>query len=345
MNAESERHGGDDLPDQVRVPVDLVPIVGRAGRSWSEKEAEKVFDWIKEENGQVFQRMLGLVRGTLEEVKSDSDSTEALKKALDKESRDWLLKFHTKLPDLARSFALTQSASFLTHLWGRYRSFLGVDLPEKVRGILSKTKPDRTGEDIDFVIQWIAESWQDQLLRVARVRLGWSAGSEDAKDAVQDFFKGGVRWVVNNFDAAESPFWPYLSFCFVRFCWRKQKGINKTRQLEQPMPTVVGPDGGTMEIDPPDPNAIQPGKALEREEDLEGWRKAIIQCWEKLPRGSQEAFALRYLSDDRTYISDDEHAIKEIAQSLAIREGAAKVRLHRALLELRECLTRKGHKP
>jgi RNA polymerase sigma factor (sigma-70 family) len=323
----------ETIRSRIPVPAYLQSILAQPGSKWTLADVERVSEWIEDKNTQAFQAMRGLVQKQLrltpkemeteKEVEADSVLGDKLKDALDQEATDWLGDFLRKqFWEVVRTFRPAESASFLIHLCAHLENSFEIDLPAEVSPILSKGKSTRIIEDIEFAVKLIAESWWDRLLRVARAYLGYYATPQDAEDACQEYFKAGAIAAVRNFDAARGRFWPYLRFCFVRFCWKQGTKITRIHQKEKPIPTAVVSDEEKIEIELPDPNAIQPGKRLE----LEEWLQILQNCLRKL-KPKYRAVVDCYLN---------EMSIKEIAEALNLSEADVKTTMHRARHDLRQ---------
>jgi RNA polymerase sigma factor (sigma-70 family) len=135
-----------------------------------------------------------------------------------------------------------------------------------------------------------------------------------------------------------SPFWSYVRMRFSFFCLERLGVIGREQDRD------ISLDETGDEDNEPRISAVARDDTFE-EVCRRELRQAILECWLELRPELHAIFALRYFSDEMTYMSDNELSIAAVARVLRISESLAKVRLYRARLLMRECLKRKGFEP
>lgn len=215
--------------------------------------------------------------------------------------------------------------------------------------ISNKAGSEWTAEERQRVRAWVCESEQlDQLYASARAYFPrepaegvWNEffGSRKHQGAGEDPAKSRFDLTIEGFDAGKGKaFWSYLRMRFSFFCMERLGVIRRDDDRTK------SPDETDKESGEPLVLVVAPNDTFS-EVRLRELRQAIIDCWLGLPPDAQAIFALRYFSANITYMSDEELEIEAVARILEITKNAAKVRLFRARLLMKECLKRKDQEP
>jgi RNA polymerase sigma factor (sigma-70 family) len=210
-------------------------------------------------------------------------------------------------------------------------------LPVDIRTITQGPGRDWSADEQARVKAWLSEPSQTKaLVGVGETILRSRVTAEEAWDD----FRGKPRvhasqsdasdWVwpldavLLTFDPGVAPFWPYLVFCFARYC-RKRKvpplNAGGTRTPPQPL--------GDVQIAGTEPAAW---RVVHGSEILAG----IDDCARRLPERMRQTFVGYYL---------EEETCREIAVGIGVSEAAVRVSLHHARRRVRDCLRAKGFKP
>jgi RNA polymerase sigma factor (sigma-70 family) len=214
-------------------------------------------------------------------------------------------------------------------------------LPVDIRTLTQGPGRDWTADQHARVKAWLSEPSQTKAL--AGVGETILRSSVDAEEAWDDF-RGKPRehassghasdWVwpldgvLATFDPGVAPFWPYLVFCFARYC-RKRKLLRSSPDGEPIRSVKPNQPLGDVQIAGTEPAAWQ---VVHGTEILAG----IDDCARQLPEGMRHVFVAHYL---------EEQTHKEVAARIGVSEAAVRVSLHRARRRVRDCLRAKGFKP
>jgi RNA polymerase sigma factor (sigma-70 family) len=200
--------------------------------------------------------------------------------------------------------------------------------PREIEAILRQPGASWSRQQREMIEGWLWHpSRLSTLVRLTQWHLGGGAGPEDAADALQDFwvYEFGHRHqpgpIIRSFDPSKGTFESYLLVCLKRFCWQWCARVTKEHQRVEPLAGDGSDDSVDRSVRDPGPG---PEKLVEAEEQV----RIVRACLERMPTPHREVIecALRGLEP------------KEMALALGISHTAAKVRLHRARLALRDGL-------
>lgn len=210
-----------------------------------------------------------------------------------------------------------------------------------MKAIFRKKGSDWTAEERQRVREKICErNHLDRLYAIAKRRF-----PQEPEGIWNEFFasdkigeagtlppKSRFDLTIDHYDREKGRFfWSYLKMRFAFFCRERHNMVH--------LLPLDDDQGGRPPVEDPGPT---PDGDLQIKESIQERREAILDCWNQLPPDYKNVFALRYLSEERPYIRDEERAIEEIARVLGISENLVRVRLYRARLEMKECLEQKG---
>jgi RNA polymerase sigma factor (sigma-70 family) len=159
---------------------------------------------------------------------------------------------------------------------------------------------------------------RDVFVRLARVWRGSTPA--DAEDLWGEFCLDRLTKVTRLYDPAKGPFVPFMRTALHQACLRQAAKL-RSRAERVPMTT----DEELSQSPGPASHAMTPEQVFERAE----WAERLRECVATLPEHHRTVIEALYFK---------EQPVAEIAVALGIREGAAKVRLHRARQELKKCL-------
>ncbi len=188
-------------------------------------------------------------------------------------------------------------------------------MPADEREILERI---RAG-DIDAV----RDLFEQHRTRIYRVCLLYTDSTDDAKDVLQETFLRAYK-SVRRF-RGDSSFTTWLTRIAINICLNLRRDRRSSESLESDKLDVL-----RYRMPPSSP--IGPEEALRARE----LRERIAELVEKLPPRERMAFVLKHF---------EELKIREISQMMEISEGTVKSFLHRAVVTLREGLSRKGTHP
>lgn len=196
------------------------------------------------------------------------------------------------------------------------------NVPAELEHIVARPGLEWTDTDRVQIIVWLTQPTQQAfLLRLVTVCMGGFkvVSPVDAEDALWSFMFNDIDRVIRYYSPEKGSFVALLTTALKRATRRKGTVLRGRRErlsaamLGRP-PAVVVPQGGD-----------DPEQAL--------WRRDVTQrvqaCVSALPADDRELITHYYF---------DDQALKTIAGSLGISEGAVKVRIHRARRKLADCV-------
>jgi len=188
-------------------------------------------------------------------------------------------------------------------------------MPADEREILERI---RAG-DIDAV----RDLFEEHRTRIYRVCLLYTDNTDDAKDVLQETFLRAYR-SVRRF-RGDSSFTTWLTRIAINICLNLRRDKRASESLDADRLDV-------LRYRMPQSSPIGPEEALRARE----LRDRIAALVEKLPPRERMAFVLKHF---------EELKIREISKLMSISEGTVKSFLHRAVVTLREGLSRKEAHP
>jgi len=167
-------------------------------------------------------------------------------------------------------------------------------------------KPDSNDASIAPLAELIA-LYQERVEQLAHRLMGWSG---DSDDIVQEVFLAALR-NISKFKG-HSSYWTWLARITVNACrqhWRRQAVRKRLKWLFTR-----------------DSSQVQPAQDYFSQRES---HERLVHVVQALPGRLREVVVLRYLQ---------EMPLAEVAQALGISNNAVSIRLHRALLRLKETL-------
>ena len=164
--------------------------------------------------------------------------------------------------------------------------------------------------------------FEEHRTRIYRICLLYLDHSDDAKDALQETFLRAYR-SIKNF-RGDSSFTTWLTRIAINICLNMRRDRRYADSLDPDRLDMLGVDQGQeLLISRPE----DPEQAVRMRE----LREKIMRVVETLPPRERMAFVLKHF---------EQLKIREISDLMHISEGTVKSFLHRALVTLREELTR-----
>jgi len=163
--------------------------------------------------------------------------------------------------------------------------------------------------------------FEEHRTRIYRICLLYADSTDDAKDILQETFLRAYK-SVHKF-RGESSFTTWLTRIAINICLN----MRRDRRAAEPIEDADRLDSATLGL--PDSIEGNPEEALKVRE----LRERVMTLVERLPPRERMAFVLKHF----------EHLkIREISVIMKISEGTVKSFLHRAVVTLREGLSREG---
>ncbi len=164
--------------------------------------------------------------------------------------------------------------------------------------------------------------FEEHRTRIYRICLLYLDSSDDAKDALQETFLRAYR-SIKNF-RGDSSFTTWLTRIAINICLNMRRDRRHVESFDPEHMDMLGGEGfQEFPISRPE----DPEQAVRMRE----LRERIMQVVERLPPRERMAFVLKHF---------EQLKIREISDLMHISEGTVKSFLHRALVTLREELTR-----
>lgn len=169
----------------------------------------------------------------------------------------------------------------------------------------------------------IEELFEMHRTRIYRVCLLYTECPDDAKDVLQETFLRAYR-SIGRF-RGDSSITTWLTRIAINICLNLKRDRRSAESLDTERIDII-------QFNLPQPTAMNPEAAL----GVRELREKILSLVEKLPPRERLAFILKHF----------EHLkIREIGETMSISEGTVKSFLHRAVVTLREGLSKDGYAP
>jgi len=169
----------------------------------------------------------------------------------------------------------------------------------------------------------IRELFEMHRTRIYRVCLLYTESPEDAKDVLQETFLRAYR-SIGRF-RGDSSITTWLTRIAINICLNLKRDRRSAESLDTERIDII-------QFNLPQPTELNPEASL----GIRELREKILSLVERLPPRERMAFILKHF----------EHLkIREIGETMSISEGTVKSFLHRAVVTLREGLSREGYAP
>lgn len=172
-------------------------------------------------------------------------------------------------------------------------------------------------------IEAVRYLFEEHRTRIYRVCLLYTDSSDDAKDVLQETFLRAYK-SIRRF-RGDSSFTTWLTRIAINICLNMRRDRRSSESLEADKLDLIRHH--KQEPGPPDPEQALRSREL---------RERIMSLVDRLPPRERMAFVLKHF---------EELKIREISALMQISEGTVKSFLHRAVVTLREGLSRKEKRP